>query len=79
MRPRNKPKRLAGKLLAIREHLSLSQTQLVKRLDLQMAYSRISEFELGRRFPPAYVLLAYARAAGIHVEDLIDDDINLKL
>jgi transcriptional regulator with XRE-family HTH domain len=79
MTPRNKPKRLAEKLLAIREHLGLSQTQCVQRLGLQMAYSRISEFELGRRFPPVYVLLAYARAAGVHVDDLIDDDINLRL
>ena len=62
MRPRDKPRHLAEKLLAIREHLGLSQTQCVKRLGLQMAYSRISEFELGRRFPPAHVLLAYARA-----------------
>ncbi|HZN08544.1 MAG TPA: helix-turn-helix transcriptional regulator [Pyrinomonadaceae bacterium] len=79
MRPRDKPRHLAEKLLAIREHLGLSQTQCVKRLGLQMAYSRISEFELGRRFPPVYVLLAYARAAGVHVDDLIDDDINLRL
>ncbi len=39
-----------------------------------MHYSRISEFELGRRFPPVYVLLAYARTAGIHIDDLVDDD-----
>jgi len=78
MRPRNKPKRLAEKLLAIRKHLGLSQTQLVQRLGLQIHYSRISEFELGRRFPPTYALLAYARAAGIHVDDLIDDETELR-
>jgi hypothetical protein len=31
------------------------------------------------QFTPVYVLLAYARAAGVHVDDLIDDDINLRL
>jgi transcriptional regulator with XRE-family HTH domain len=75
---RQRPKKLAAKLLAIRQHLNLSQTQMVKRLGLTIHYSRVSEFELGRRFPPVYVLLAYARAAGVHVDDLIDDDINLR-
>ena len=32
----------------------------------------------GKRFPPIYVLLAYARAAGIHIDDLVDDEIELK-
>ena len=79
MRHSTKPKNLAAKLLAIRRHLNLSQSQMVKRLGLQIHYSRISEFELGRRFPPAYALLAYARAAGIHVDDLIDDETELRL
>ena len=73
--PRYRPKHLPAKLLAIRQKLGLSQTQMVKRLGLQMDYSRISEFELARRSPPMNVLLAYARVAGIHVDDLIDDEI----
>jgi transcriptional regulator with XRE-family HTH domain len=75
---RQRPKKLAAKLLAIRRHLNLSQTQMVKHLGLNMHYSRISEFELGRRFPPVYVLLAYARGAGVHIDDLADDEIELK-
>jgi transcriptional regulator with XRE-family HTH domain len=76
---RQRPKDLAAKLLAIRHYLNLSQSEMVKRLGLDMHYSRVSEFELGRRFPPVHVLLAYARAAGIHVDDLIDDDTKLSL
>jgi transcriptional regulator with XRE-family HTH domain len=71
---RQRPKNLAAKLLVIRHHLNLSQREMVKRLGLTIHYSRISEFELGRRFPPMYVLLAYARLAGIHIDDLVDDD-----
>lgn len=71
---RQRPKNLPAKLLAIRHRLGLSQSEMVKRLGVDMHYSRISEFELGRRFPPVYVLLAYARTAGIHIDDLVDDD-----
>ena len=74
---RNRPNRLAEKLLAVRRSLGLSQTQLVKRLGLEIHYGCISEFELGRRFPPLYVLLAYARASGVHIDDLVDDEIDL--
>ena len=79
MNHRVRPQRLAEKLLAIRQRLGLSQSQLVRRIDPQMAYSRISEFECGRRFPPIHVLLAYARLAGVHIDDLVDDDIKLSL
>jgi hypothetical protein len=52
---------------------------MVRRLDpeLIMHYGRISEYERGKREPSLWVLLAYARVAGIHLEDLIDDDIDL--
>ena len=43
-----------------------------------MAYpGRISEYELGLREPSLTTLLAYARAAQIHLEDLVDDDVSL--
>jgi hypothetical protein len=42
-----------------------------------MHYGRISEFELGKREPSLLTLLAYARVAGIHLEDLVDDNIAL--
>jgi hypothetical protein len=42
-----------------------------------MHYGRISEYERGKREPSLWILLAYARAACIHLEDLIDDQIDL--
>lgn len=77
--PREKPKRLAEKLLAIRQMLGLSQTEMLKRLgaELRMAYHRISEFESGKGEPSLIILLEYARVAGVCVEVLIDDTLNL--
>jgi transcriptional regulator with XRE-family HTH domain len=73
-----RPKRLAEKLLAIRQRLALSQSQLAKRINPQMHYGRVSEYELGKRQPPIVVLLAYARVASIPLENIIDDKINLE-
>lgn len=77
--PREKPKRLAEKLLALRQTLGLSQTEMLKRLgaDERMDYYRISEFESGKGEPSLIVLLEYAREAGICVEVLIDDKLDL--
>jgi transcriptional regulator with XRE-family HTH domain len=74
-----KPERLAEKLLQIRNALGLSQTELLRRLGFEdvIDYRRISEFELGEAEPPLPVLLQYARLAGVHVEDLIDDELDL--
>jgi transcriptional regulator with XRE-family HTH domain len=79
VRPRQKPKRLAEKLLAIRTALGLSQAQMVKRLDAEgmIVPGQISEFETGKREPSLIVLLQYARSAGICVDALIDDDLDL--
>lgn len=74
-----KPKRLAAKLRKIRLALALSQNEMVQRMGLQGQLRReeISDFERGRRQPPLIVLLMYARAANVHVDDLIDDDVKL--
>jgi transcriptional regulator with XRE-family HTH domain len=76
---RPKPARLAEKLREIRLALELSQTEMLKRLGLEdsMHYSRISEYEQGTREPALMTLLAYARAAGVHLEDIVDDDLDL--
>lgn len=73
------PKRLAEKLLQIRKNLNLSQSAMLVRLGFQdvLFRSNISQYELGRREPPLYVLLCYARIAEIYVDILIDDDLNL--
>ena len=78
-RPRMRPARLPAKLLQIRETLGLSQSEMIKRLgfDAEMVAARISEFELGKNEPPLPVLLAYARAAGVSTDVLIDDDLEL--
>lgn len=78
-RARMRPERLAEKLLQIRNALGLSQSELLRRLEMEevIEYQRISEYELGVSEPPLPILLMYARAAGVHVEDLIDDEVDL--
>ena len=77
--PRPKPERLAEKLRAIRAGLGLSQTQMLKRLeqDETMHYGRISEYESGKREPTLMIMLQYARVAGVHLEDIVDDELDL--
>jgi transcriptional regulator with XRE-family HTH domain len=76
---RPKPKRLAEKLKRVRITLGLSQPEMLRRLGVEelIAYHRISEYETDKREPLLMVLLQYARVAGIHVEDLIDDELDL--
>ena len=77
--PRPRPMRLAEKLLQIRTRLGLSQTQMLERLGFSdtMHYGRISEYEQDKREPNLITLLAYARAASVHLEDIVDDDLEL--
>ena len=76
---RQRPERLAEKLLQVRLTLGLSQAEMLKRLGVgeMIVYNRISDYELGNREPPLPVLLQYARVAGVYVEDLIDDELDL--
>src|SRR2546423_702980 len=78
-KPRMKQERLATKLLQIRTALDLSQSEMLKRLgfDEVLDYKRISEYELGNNEPPLAVLLSYARVAGVNMEALVDDELNL--
>lgn len=78
-RGRHKTAKLAEKLLQIRLAFGLSQTGMFKHLDVEdlIVYNRISDYELGKREPPLVILLRYARAAGVHMEALADDDLNL--
>lgn len=77
--PRPRPLRLASKLREIREKLELSQTQMLIRLGLEdtMHYGRISQYENDEREPTLMTLLAYAHVAAVHLEDLVDDDLDL--
>ena len=76
---RQKPQRLAEKLLQIRLALNLSQTDLLRKLGLQddYFYTIISKNELGTREPTLLELLGYARLANVYVEVLIDDTLDL--
>jgi transcriptional regulator with XRE-family HTH domain len=76
---RLKPERLPEKLLRIRLALELSQSQMVKHLDLDdLIYpSNISGYETGEREPPLPIVLRYARAANVWADVLIDDELNL--
>ena len=78
-RPRMRQERLAEKLLQVRTALELSQTEMLRRLGFEdvLDYKRISEYELGKNEPPLAVLLRYARAAGVCVDVLIDDELDL--
>ena len=74
---RQKPARLAEKLLGIREGLGLSQNELIKRLGVELAQNRVSDYELGKGEPPLPLILRYARLAGISTDVLIDDELDL--
>ncbi|HEV2880704.1 MAG TPA: helix-turn-helix transcriptional regulator [Pyrinomonadaceae bacterium] len=76
---RTKAARLGEKLLRIRLALGLSQNGMLERLGFieELFRSNVSQYELGTRVPPLPVLLEYARAAGVYVDDLIDDEIGL--
>ena len=76
--PRPRPNRLSEKLLHIREWFGYSQAEMPERLGLnKMHPGRISEYERNLREPNAMTLLAYADLAGVHVEDLINDKVDL--
>jgi transcriptional regulator with XRE-family HTH domain len=70
---------LAEKLLQIRNTLGLSQSEMYRSLGVEelMPYTRISKFELDQLEPPLRVLLQYARVAGVHMEDIVDDELDL--
>ncbi len=74
---RPKPERLAEKLLQIRGALGLSQSELIRRLGVELAQNRVSDYELGKGEPPLPLLLRYARLAGVCLERLVDDELDL--
>jgi len=81
VKPRQKPARLAEKLLYIRTALGLSQNEMIRRLGFEgeLIQAHISAYERKHenRIPPLGVVLQYARCAGIDMEMLVDDNLNL--
>ena len=80
---RNRPKRLAEKLLQIREALGLSQREIAEwlgeRAGVKITYKNISKYECDRSVPFIEVVLAYARLANVSMNRIVDDDLDLPL
>jgi len=76
---RLRSERLAEKLRQIRLALGLSQNELIRRLELdEVIYqSNVSGYESGEREPPLPILLRYAEAAGVCLDVLANDDLDL--
>jgi transcriptional regulator with XRE-family HTH domain len=74
---RPKPRHLAAKLLAIRQRLGVSQSEMVRLLNSRLSSARVSEYESGIREPSLLTILAYSRAANISVERIIDDELTI--
>lgn len=79
VKARQRPERLAEKLLQIRIALGLSQSELVRRLELEdtISYKKVSDYERGNREPTLLILLRYARVANVSTDVLIDDALDL--
>jgi transcriptional regulator with XRE-family HTH domain len=76
---REKPGRLGEKLTQIRDALGLSQNEMLSRMGLADRLNRddVSKYERGVREPSLIVMLQYARAAGVCLDALVDDDLDL--
>lgn len=76
---RERPARLAEKLLQIRLALGISQGEMLRRLGADEKNDRyyISNFETGKREPSLIILLEYARLANVLMEVLADDELDL--
>jgi transcriptional regulator with XRE-family HTH domain len=67
------------KLRQVREALGLSQNELIRHLGLadEIYQSNVSGYESGEREPPLPVLLRYAEAAGVCLDVLANDKLDL--
>ena len=76
---REKPERLSEKLIQIRSVLGLSQNEILSRMGITDRLNRddISKYERGVREPSLIVILRYARVAGVCLDVLVDDDLDL--
>jgi hypothetical protein len=82
-------KHLAKKLRYIRDELgrnegsTITQQEMIRRLAIhdkrisKLPKQNISSWETGHRVPPPPVLLAYARVAGVCMERIVDDSLDM--
>jgi transcriptional regulator with XRE-family HTH domain len=60
--------------------LGLTQAEMFERLGdtgTRLYVGHIDDYEKDRRVPTLQVVLAYARAAGVTMEEIVDDDLDL--
>ncbi|HYX29126.1 MAG TPA: helix-turn-helix transcriptional regulator [Pyrinomonadaceae bacterium] len=76
---KERPERLGEKLAAIRKQLDLSQNGMVRRLGLtgRLTREEISAYERGVRQPSLPTLSCYATIAGVWMDVLVDDNLDL--
>ena len=83
MRRARRPKRLAEKLIWIREALGLSQKEMAERLAERTGFTitqtYVSNYERDRVEPFLETTLAYARLANVEMNGIADDDVDLNL
>jgi transcriptional regulator with XRE-family HTH domain len=79
---RNRPDRLAEKLLQIRETLGLTQKEMAERLSKQagvkITYRNVSKYERDKSVPYIEIVLAYARLANVEMNQIVDDDLDIE-
>lgn len=80
---RNRPDRLAEKLLQIRKALGLSQKEMAERLSeragVKITSRNVSKYERDKSVPYIEIVLAYARLAHVEMNEIVDDDLELNL
>jgi transcriptional regulator with XRE-family HTH domain len=78
-RARHKPRRLAVKLRQIREAFGLSQNELISRMGAEelIGQNTVSGYELGKREPSLLIMLKYAELAGVCLDVLANDKLDL--
>ena len=52
---------------------------MAKRLGVERSYNIIARYERGKSVPYIEVVLAYARAANVEMNEIVDDDLDLSL
>lgn len=78
---RIKPAKLGEKLLMIRQEFKYSLSQMAAALSDEQAKilkQAVSKFEKGEREPNLIILLRYATMAGVTMEMLVNDEVELK-
>jgi transcriptional regulator with XRE-family HTH domain len=79
---KNRPKRLAEKLLQIRTALGLTQKEMAERLNEQagvkITHRSVSKYERGKSVPYNEIVLAYARLANVDMSQIVDDDLDIE-